>query len=242
MARRSGPTGRLEERRTLAGFPSGPRHLDFLRPPQLEHRAPRISGFWTVGFVWNSLDSLVRNEPSQWVTRDPRPIFNSCGPFASIRSARPRRHSIRRSTTLEPRQAKTAGRAGIMAIDIGRAGLGIGTNLTPSSLFGKKLSTGRPYVKNPRPQSLSTRSPTRSPLLVDARLWTSAELRARLAPQPRGPRKARRYGGSNAKTMISPRTRAANRMPGQPATRRRQASEARRRRNRTASQAPATPG
>ncbi len=119
---------------------------------------------------------------------------------------------------------------------------GIGTNLTPSSLFGKKLSTGRPYVKNPRPQSLSTRSPTRSPLLVDARLWTSAELRARLAPQPRGPRKARRYGGSNAKTMISPRTRAANRMPGQPATRRRQASEARRRRNRTASQAPATPG
>ena len=53
-------------------------------------------------------------------------------------------------------QAETAGRAGIMAIDIVRTGLGIGTNLTPSSLFGKKLSTQRPLTKFSRPHSLST--------------------------------------------------------------------------------------
>ena len=45
-------------------------------------------------------------------------------------------------------QAETAGRAGIMAIDIARVGLGIGTNLTPSSLFGKKLSTQRPFLQS----------------------------------------------------------------------------------------------
>ena len=64
--------------------------------------APRISGFWTVGFVWNSLDSLVRNEPFQWVTRDPGAIFNSCGPFPRSRTRRPGRPSIRRSTALNP--------------------------------------------------------------------------------------------------------------------------------------------
>ncbi len=131
--------------------PSSPRHLDFLRPPQLEHQAPRISGFWTVGFVWNSLDSLVRNEPSQGVTRDPRPIFNSRGPFASIRSARPRRHSIQRSTTLEPRQAKTAGRAGIMAIDIGRAGLGHWDQPNAVFAFWQEIVDWAPLCQKPAP-------------------------------------------------------------------------------------------
>ncbi len=44
-------------------------------------------------------------------------------------------------------QAETAGRARIMAIDIVGTGLGIGTNLTPSSLFGNKLSTQRQFYK-----------------------------------------------------------------------------------------------
>ncbi len=46
-----------------------------------------------------------------------------------------------------PRQAETAGRAGIMAIDIARAEPGIGMKLTPPSLFGKKLSTQRSFKK-----------------------------------------------------------------------------------------------
>ncbi len=90
MAQRSGPTGRLESRALLLRFPPA-RDLDFLRPTQSEHGAPRISGFWTVGFVWNSLDSLVRNEPFQWVTSDPRPIFNSRGPFPRNGRRRPGR-------------------------------------------------------------------------------------------------------------------------------------------------------
>ncbi len=129
-------------------FISFARDLDFLRPTQLEHGAPRISGFWTVGFVWNSLDSLVRNEPFQWVTRDPRPIFNSCGPFPPKRDKKTRPSfdpTVDRAETTRP--AETAGRAGIMAIDIARAGPGIGMKLTLPSLFGKKLSTRRFFKK-----------------------------------------------------------------------------------------------
>ena len=112
----------------------------------------KIPAFSTVGIIWNSLDSLVRNEPFQWVTRDPRPIFNSCGPFPRSGRRRPRRPSIRRSTALKPLgQAETAGRAGIMAIDIARVGPGIGMKLTLSSLFGKKLSTQRPLTPRPSP-------------------------------------------------------------------------------------------
>ncbi len=101
MAQRSGPTGRLESRALLLRFPPA-RDLDFLRPTQSEHGAPRISGFWTVGFVWDSLDSLVRNEPFQWVTSDPRPIFNSRGHFPPKREKKTRPDSIRRSTALNP--------------------------------------------------------------------------------------------------------------------------------------------
>ncbi len=151
MAQRIGPTGRLESRALLLRRPPA-RDLDFLRPTQLEHGAPRIPGFCPVGFVWNSLDSLVRNEPFQWVTRDPRPIFNSRGPSPRSGRRRPGRPSIRRSTALTPLgPVETAGRAGIMAIDIARVGPGIGMKLTLSSLFGKKLSTQRPFAPKPSP-------------------------------------------------------------------------------------------
>ncbi len=50
-----------------------------------------------------------------------------------------------------PPPAETAGRAGIMAIDIARVGPGIGMKLTPPSLFGKKLSTQRPLTPRPSP-------------------------------------------------------------------------------------------
>ena len=199
--------------------------------------------FSTVGFVWNSLDSLVRNEPFQWVTRDPRPIFNSCGPFPSSGSARPRRHSIRRSTALNPAPSRNrwARRDHGNRHRKGRTGHWDQTNAVFA--FWQEIVDSAPhFTKLRRPQSPSGQPEIPSPRSVDARLWTSADPRERLAPRPLGPRKARLHGGSDAKTMISPRTRAADRMPGQPAIRRRQASEARRRRNRTASQAPATPG
>ena len=87
----------------------------------------------------------------------PGPFLIHAAPSPRIRSARPGRHSIRRSTALNPRvQAETAGRAGIMAIDIARVGLGIGTNLTPSSLFGKKLSTRRSILQNSGARSRCT--------------------------------------------------------------------------------------
>ncbi len=60
---------------TPARVPSKPKHLDFLRSPRACIGAPRIRGFCPVGFVWNSLDSLVRNEPFQWVTSDPGRIL-----------------------------------------------------------------------------------------------------------------------------------------------------------------------
>src|SRR5208283_1211698 len=47
----------------------GVRHLDFLRRARGGVTAPQILGFRTFGFPWNSLDSLDRNEPFQWVTR-----------------------------------------------------------------------------------------------------------------------------------------------------------------------------
>ncbi len=54
MAQRSGPRDRLENRALLLRFPPA-RDLDFLRSPQSEHGAPRISGFWRLelfGFPW----------------------------------------------------------------------------------------------------------------------------------------------------------------------------------------------
>ena len=44
----------------------------------------------------------VRNEPFQWVTRDPRPIFNSCGPFPRSGRRRPGRPSIPKVDRAEP--------------------------------------------------------------------------------------------------------------------------------------------
>ena len=54
---------------------AGARNLDFLRPPQPCIRAPRIPGFWRVGFPWNSLDSLVRNRAFSMGYERPQPVF-----------------------------------------------------------------------------------------------------------------------------------------------------------------------
>ena len=90
----------------------GARHLDFLRSPRGSAGAPRIPGFWTVGLSWNSLDSLVRNEPFQWVTRDPGPFLFS-GALSLNRRRKGRSSSIRRSTAPKaPRRAERAGQAG----------------------------------------------------------------------------------------------------------------------------------
>ncbi len=87
MARReTGRAGRVIDP-ALQGAPSDASHFDFLRPTRACIGAPRIPGFCLVGFVWNSLDSLVRNEPFQWVTRDPGPIFNSLGPSPEAEDA-----------------------------------------------------------------------------------------------------------------------------------------------------------
>ncbi len=74
------------------GAPSDARHLDFLRPTRACIGAPQIPGFCPVGIVWNSLDSLVRNEPFQWVTRDPGPILFFGGPFPPEGVAKAGRH------------------------------------------------------------------------------------------------------------------------------------------------------
>ena len=88
--------------------------------------------------------------------------------------------------------AETAGRAGIMAIDIARVGPGIGMKLTLSSLFGKKLSTQRPLTPKPSP-------PRKARRLVEWFEWhdtpklrsrldmVESELAAPLHPTPRPP-------------------------------------------------------
>ncbi len=129
---------------------SGARHLDFLRPTRACIGAPRIPGFCPVGLVWNSLDSLVRNEPFQWVTRDPGANFIFQGALSPGRRRKGRPLSIRRSTTLNLLAGrKRLGRPGMMAVDIARVRSGIGIKLTPSSLFGKKLSTRRALYETP---------------------------------------------------------------------------------------------
>ena len=221
--------------------PSSPRHLDFLRPPQLEHRAPRISGFWTVGFVWNSLDSLSEMSLLNGLQAIPGPflIHAALSPQsgaqdpAVIRSkGRPRSNPAKQKPLGAPGSWQSTSEGPDGALGQTNAVFAFWQEIVD---LGALMSKTRARSRCQRgPHSIA--APRGRPALDQRRL------RARLAPQPRGPRKARRYGGSNAKTMISPRTRAANRMPGQPAIRRRQASEARRRRNRTAPQAPATPG
>ncbi len=88
--------------------------------------------------------------------------------------------------------AETAGRAGIMAIDIARVGPGIGMKLTQSLLFGKKLSTQRPLTPKPSP-------PRKARRLAEWFEWhdtpkhrsrldmVESELAAPLHPTPRPP-------------------------------------------------------
>ena len=73
--RDEGGVPRASEHRRAA--PPGPANLDFLRSPRAYCAAPQKPGFRTVGKVWNSLDSLVRNEGFQWVTGDLGPKKNS---------------------------------------------------------------------------------------------------------------------------------------------------------------------
>ena len=87
---------------TPAHVPSNPKHLDFLRSPRACIGAPRIPGFCPVGFVWNSLDSLVRNEPFQWVTSDPGPNFILSGPLLLL--MRRKRQNVGRANTLAGRK------------------------------------------------------------------------------------------------------------------------------------------
>ena len=125
----------------------GARHLDFLRSTQRCIMAPRISGFWPVGFIWNSLDSLVRNEPFQWVTSDLGPILFFGGPCPpNARHNGP--PSIRRLTALKRLAGrKGPGVPGIMAVDIARSDRGIGIRLAPPSLFGKEMLIWRHFIQ-----------------------------------------------------------------------------------------------
>ncbi len=87
--------------RALAPIPSGAR-FGFPQVSAVRAWGSANLRVLAVGIIWISLDSIVRNEPFQWVTRDPRPIFNSCGPFPRSWRRRPGRHSIGRSTALNP--------------------------------------------------------------------------------------------------------------------------------------------
>ena len=76
------------------------------------HQGSANSPVFGVGFIWNSLDSLVRNELFQWVTA-------TLGPFLFLRGVplphlrrKGRPASTRRSTALKRRRAERAGYAG----------------------------------------------------------------------------------------------------------------------------------
>ena len=100
-----GPVGHRERS-------SRARHLDFLRSTQRCIRAPRIPGFWPVAFPWNSLDSLVRNEPFQWVTSDLGPILFFARPFPeNMRRKGPAVVDPKVDRDETPRRAERAGRA-----------------------------------------------------------------------------------------------------------------------------------
>ncbi len=75
-------------------------------------------------------------------------IFRRPFPERMRRKGRPA--STRRPPALKRRAGrKRLGARGIMAVDIARVRSGIAIKLTPSSLFCKKLSTGRPFLQNP---------------------------------------------------------------------------------------------
>ncbi len=157
---RQGAGSPLSRPGPTVGAPSDASHLDFLRPTRACIGAPRIPGFCPVGIVWNSLDSLVRNEPFQWVTRDPGPILFFWGALSPGRRRKARPSSIRRSTTLNLLAGrKWLGKSRSMAGDFARVRSGIATKLTPSSLFGKKLSTRRAFLQNLGGRSRARRSP-----------------------------------------------------------------------------------
>ena len=143
----------------------GARYLDFLSSPRACIRAPRISGFWTVGFIWNSLESLVRNEPFQWVTSDPGPILFFARPLPERIRRKRRPSSIRRSTALNRLAGrKRPGKPGMMAVDIARVRSGIAIKVTPSSLFCKELSIWRHFMQRlRRAWSLSNSVADRAP-------------------------------------------------------------------------------
>ncbi len=113
------------------------------------HQGSANLRFLAVGIIWNSLDSLVRNGPFQWVTGRPGPNLFSSRPFPARTRQQGRPSSIRRSTALNLLAGrKGLARSWIMAVDIARVRLGIGNRLTSPSLFGKKLSTGRHFIQN----------------------------------------------------------------------------------------------
>ena len=86
--------------------------------------APRISGFQRVGFIWNSLDFLVRNEPFQWVTGDPGPIFFG-GPLSRGHAAKePAVFDPKVNRAESPRRAEEARQAGDDGGRTSRAGSG----------------------------------------------------------------------------------------------------------------------
>ncbi len=112
-------------------------NLDFLRSTRGRSGAPRLPGFWTVVFPWNSLDSLVRNEPFQWVASEAGRFLFLGGTFPSACVARGGR-------------LRSEGRLGerwIMAVDVAGVRFSIETSLTPPSLFCKQLSIRRHFMK-----------------------------------------------------------------------------------------------
>ena len=111
LARRIGPKGRLESRALLRRFPQV-RDLDFLRSTRRYIGAPQISGFWTVGLVWNSSD--LSSEMS---------LFNGLhatpGPFLIHAALSPQSGDTNTRLSFDPKvdraetlgEAETAGRA-----------------------------------------------------------------------------------------------------------------------------------
>ena len=89
--------GGLPTQRTGAGAVGGAINLDFLRSTRGRSGAPRIAGFWTVVFPWNSLDSLVRNEPFQWVASEAGRFFILGGRLSPSLRRKGRQASVRRS-------------------------------------------------------------------------------------------------------------------------------------------------
>ena len=152
------------------GFSLGPRHLDFLRPTRPCISAPQIPGFWTVGFIWNSLESLVRNEPFQWDTGDPGAIVFMRGvlppgkrppsaPSASIRSS---------AAPMRLGKRKRPGAPEIMAVGIETIRSGIRVRLRQFSLFCKELSIPYHFMKITTRQSFLR--------IAGARFWSPSPI------------------------------------------------------------------